>query len=82
MGFSTISFSQSAGGSGSERVSRGSKKSKSFGRTRKTRKQMSHFEGRKIDPKLKSNGTSYRMNRRREAYESEHNGFGVIGKER
>jgi hypothetical protein len=76
MGISTASFSQSAGGTGSERVSRGSKKEKSS-KPRKPRKQNTHFDGRKSDPKVKSNGTSYRMERRRELYQSENNGFGV-----
>ena len=79
-GLSNVSFSQSAGGSGAEKVSGGG-----MSRARRTsrsgqikpRKQMRHFESRKADPNIKHNGTSFRMQRRREQMEAEGNSFGT-----
>lgn len=77
LGASTFSFAQSAGGSGSEKVNksggRAHRSSKSG--ALKPRKQMRHFDARKTDPNIKYNGTSYRMQKRREQYEAENNGF-------
>ena len=76
VGISLASYSQSAGGSGAERVKgsgRAHRASKSG--ALKPRKQMRHFDARKADPNMKTNGTSVRMNRRREQLEAENNGF-------
>jgi hypothetical protein len=78
-GLSEVSFSQSAGGSGAEKVSGGmgrARRSSKSGQI-KPRKQMRHFESRKADPNMKHNGTSYRMQRRKEQIEAEGNGFGA-----
>jgi hypothetical protein len=78
LGLSEYSFSQSAGGSGAEKVG-GMSKARRSGRSGqiKPRKQMRHFETRKTDPNIKHNGTSYRMQRRKEQMEAEGNGFGA-----
>ena len=85
-GLSYEAEAQSAGGSGAEKVS--SSGGGGGGRSRRAsrsgqirpRKQMRHFESRKSDPNIKSNGTSYRMKRRKEMLEAEGNGFGANGK--
>jgi len=76
LGMSSFSFAQSAGGSGSEKVKSGGRahRSSKSGAV-KPRKQMRHFSARKADPNIKNNGTSYRMQKRREQYEAENNGF-------
>ncbi len=75
IGFSTMSYSQS----GAEKDT-GEKKKKERGESRsgarKPRKQMQHFGKKKVDPNIRSNGTSYRMQRRKEALEAEGNGYG------
>lgn len=47
-----------------------------FGGSRKPRKQMSHFDQPKKDPNIQYNGTSYRMNRKRD-YVVDGDGFGT-----
>ena len=83
-GLSYEAEAQSAGGSGAEKVSSGGGGGRSRRASRsgqiKPRKQMRHFESRKSDPNIKSNGTSYRMKRRKEMLEAEGNGFGANGK--
>lgn len=56
-GLSTVSFAQS----GKEKSGR-----LKLGGAKKPRKQMQHFEQPKKDPNIQHNGTSYRMNRKRE----------------
>ena len=78
-GLSGISYAQSAGGSGSEKTGGGMQKARRSSKSGqiKPRKQMRHFETRKADPNIKHNGTSFRMQRRREQIEAEGNGFNV-----
>jgi hypothetical protein len=49
-----------------------------FGGSKKSRKQMNHFDQPKKDPNMAHNGTSYRMNRKRK-YVVDGDGFGVAG---
>jgi hypothetical protein len=65
-GLSTVSYAQSGKEKSGGFFSR-------FG-ARKSRKQMTHFEQPKKDPNIQNNGTSYRMNRKRE-YVVDGNGF-------
>jgi hypothetical protein len=74
VGLSSVSFAQSAGKNGSEKSG---KKGGMFKKERKPRKQMSHFDKPKKDPNIKSNGTAYRRNHKREYYTVDGDGFGA-----
>lgn len=69
VGFSTVTYAQ-----------RGKEKSggffSRFGGSKKPRKQMTHFDQPKKDPNIQHNGTSYRMNRKKE-YVVDGDGFGT-----
>lgn len=69
VGFSTVTYAQ-----------RGKEKSGGFfsrlGGSKKPRKQMTHFDQPKKDPNIQHNGTSYRMNRKKE-YVVDGDGFGT-----
>ncbi len=69
VGFSTVTYAQ-----------RGKEKSggffSRFGGSKKPRKQMTHFDQPKKDQNIQHNGTSYRMNRKKE-YVVDGDGFGT-----
>ena len=78
LGFSTVSFAQSAGKGKSEKKG----KRKLFQKERKPRKQMSHFDSKKKDPNMKNNGTAYRRNHKKEYYTVDGDGFGAAKQKR
>lgn len=69
VGFSTVTYAQ-----------RGKEKSggffSRFGGSKKPRKQITHFDQPKKDPNIQHNGTSYRMNRKKQ-YVVDGDGFGT-----
>lgn len=73
-GLSTISFAQSAGKGSSEKS--GGFFHRLFHKEQAPHGQMRHFEKRKKDPNIKSNGTSYRRNRKSK-YNVDGDGFGA-----
>jgi hypothetical protein len=75
-GLSTFSFAQSAGKGSSEKS--GGFFQRLFRKEQKPRGQMRHFDKQKKDPKMKSNGTSYRRNRKSK-HTVDGDGFGVAG---
>ena len=75
-GLSFFSFGQSAGKGSSEKS--GGFFSRLFKKEQKPHAQMRHFDRQKKDPKMKSNGTSWRRNRKSK-HHVDGDGFGVAG---
>lgn len=69
LGFSTVSYAQKGKEKSGGFFSR-------FGGSKKPRKQMTHFDQPKKDPNIQHNGTSYKMNRKKE-YVVDGDGFGT-----
>lgn len=64
--FSIISFSQTAGQSGSEKTNMQQRARRPDSKKLKRRKQMQHFQTRKSDPNIRYNGTLFRMRKQKE----------------
>jgi hypothetical protein len=72
-GFSSLSYSQSAGKGSSEKS--GGFFHRLFHKEQKPHAQMQHFDKAAKDPKRKHNGTAYRRNRK-DSYTVDGDGFG------
>lgn len=76
IGFSTVSYSQSAGKGSSEKS--GGFFSRIFKKEQKPHGQMKHFDKKKKDPNMKHNGTSYnRRKKQKSQYNVDGDGFGT-----
>lgn len=73
-GFTSLSYSQSAGKGGSEKS--GGFFHRLFHKEQKPHAQMQHFDKQKKDPNRKHNGTSYRRNRK-DKYNVDGDGYGT-----